>query len=211
MPTSPSPDPMSSMWAWIAHDLRFYRLKGGQSGHALAHLLNVSRSSISRLELNEARLTEAQAVILDQAWETGGHFQRLVWYAGKGHDPEWFRQHVDIEAKARVIKIWELAWVPGLLQTPDYAHANLLGGKDPNVAPLVEARLQRQGILQRAEPPILWVVVWEPVLTVPVGGRAVMRAQQNTCSTSRCFRTRRSELSPPAPVDTWGWTAHSRS
>lgn len=177
MPINASPDPRSSMWAWIARDLRFYRERRGQSGQAIARLLNVGRSSISRLENDQARLTEDQAVILDKAWSTGGHFTLMVWYASKGHDPEWFRQHVEIERKARVIKIWDLAWVPGLLQTPEYARASLLAGGFPDINDLLEARLMRQQILRRDEPPVLWVLIWEPLLSVPVGGSEVMRDQ----------------------------------
>ena len=177
MPTNPSPDPRSSMWAWIAHDLRLYRQRRGLSGDAVARLLNISRSSFSRLENDETRLTEAQAGVIDRAWETGGHFSHLVWYAGKGHDPSWFQQHVDIESRARVIKIWELALVPGLLQTEEYARENLLAGGNPDVEALLEARLARQTILQRADPPILWVLLWEPLLTGPTGDRRIMREQ----------------------------------
>ncbi len=100
MPINESPDPRSSMWAWIARDLRFYRERRGQSGQAVARLLNVGRSSISRLENDQARLTEDQAVILDKAWSTGGHFTLMVWYASKGHDPEWLcdvKSHVSSE------------------------------------------------------------------------------------------------------------------
>ncbi|KAB2376979.1 helix-turn-helix domain-containing protein [Actinomadura montaniterrae] len=181
MPINPSPDPRSSMWAWIAHDLRLYRERRGQSGQAVARLLNVGRSSISRLENDQARLTEDQAVILDKAWDTGGHFTLMVWYASKGHDPEWFRQHVEIERRARVIKIWDLAWIPGLFQTQDYARASLLAGRlaggFSDITDLLEARLLRQQILHQDEPPVLLVLIWEPLLAVPVGGPEVMRDQ----------------------------------
>jgi hypothetical protein len=39
MQLNPSPDPKESMWNWIAHDLRFYRMRRGLSGQDLAKVL----------------------------------------------------------------------------------------------------------------------------------------------------------------------------
>jgi hypothetical protein len=62
--------------------------------------------------------------------------------------------------------------VPGLLQTPDYARAVL--ATVPNIAPgdldeRVAARLARQAILDRDDPPLLWAVLDEAVLHRPIG------------------------------------------
>ena len=177
MQPNPSPDPKASMWNWIAYDLRFQRMKRGLSGQDLAKILNVARSSVSRLENNVAKIDDAQALKLDKLWNTGGHFTLMLWYARLGHDPDWFKQHVDIEARSSVIRIWENAWVPGLLQTEDYARATLVAGGVRDLEGLLAARMARQEILSREDPPILWVLLWEPVLEIPVGGKATMRAQ----------------------------------
>jgi hypothetical protein len=52
----------------------------------------------------------------------------MLWYARLGHDPDWMKQYVDLEAQASVIRVWQVDFVPGLLQTPDYARAGLMGG-----------------------------------------------------------------------------------
>ncbi|MDN3352948.1 Scr1 family TA system antitoxin-like transcriptional regulator [Actinomadura sp. DC4] len=39
------------------------------------------------------------ALKLDKEWRTGGHFSIMLWYARLGHDPDWFKQHVDVEAR----------------------------------------------------------------------------------------------------------------
>jgi transcriptional regulator with XRE-family HTH domain len=173
----PSPDPKSSLWAWLAHDLRYYRLQRGLSGDAVAKLLNCARSSISRLENGEARPTERQMVVLDERWDTGGHFGLLLWYARLGHDPNWFKQHVDIEAQALVIKVYEASLVPGLLQLPEYARELLTAGGEPNIDELVTERMSRQMILDRDPPPFLLVLLSENVLRWPIGGATVMRRQ----------------------------------
>jgi hypothetical protein len=173
----PSPDPKSSMWAWLAHDLRFYRARRGLSGDAVAKLLTCARSSISRLENGEARPTEHQMAVLDERWDTGGHFGRLLWYARLGHDPNWFKQHIDIESEAQVIKVYEALAVPGLLQLPEYAHEVIAVGGGPDINELVARRLARQEILTRQDPPVLLVLLTEGVLDWPVGGPELMRKQ----------------------------------
>jgi transcriptional regulator with XRE-family HTH domain len=173
----PSPDPKSSMWAWLAHDLRLYRTQRGLSGDAVAKLINCARSSISRLENGEAKLDEGQAAALDERWRTGGHFGTMLWYARLGHDPNWFKQHMDIESEASVIKVYEAQVVPGVLQIPEYAHALIAESGISNVDELVDERLSRQAILTREPPPVLLVLLTENVLDWPVGGPGLMRKQ----------------------------------
>ncbi|QFG26288.1 helix-turn-helix transcriptional regulator [Actinomadura sp. WMMB 499] len=172
-----SPEPRSSMWAWIAYQLRFQRMQRGMSGHALAKLLNCARSSISRLENGEAKLTDAQAGTLDKEWNTGDLFRTMVWYARLGHDANWFKTFTDSEGRASVLKIYSGQLIPALLQTPEYARALLVEGREPGIDALVEARMARQKILTKNAPADLWVLLAETALPCLVGGKAVMREQ----------------------------------
>lgn len=75
-----------------------------------------------------------------------------------------------------------MAGTPGLLQTQDYARAllaNRIGGNPETTDEIVAARMARQSILARDNPPELWVVIDEAVLHRPVGGPLVMREQLN--------------------------------
>ncbi|WP_433326114.1 helix-turn-helix domain-containing protein [Spirillospora sp. CA-294931] len=171
------PDPRGSMWDWIAYQLRFLRRQHAWSGGTLADLLNCARSSISRLETGEAKLTPDQAAKIDDAWNTGGLFGIMVYYATLGHDPDWFKAHLELEAKASVLRIYELAVVPGLLQTEDYARALFRSFGSKNVEAQVAQRMNRQRVLRRQDPPTLWVLLAEPVLEWQVGGSEVMRDQ----------------------------------
>ncbi|KXK58829.1 XRE family transcriptional regulator [Micromonospora rosaria] len=98
----------------------------------------------------------------------------------KRRDPVWFRPWADIEREAIALRMFQLAWVPGLLQTEAYARATLAGEalSPAEVDGLVAARLERQKILHRARPPLLIAVLDEMVLRRPVyGDRALMREQ----------------------------------
>ncbi len=67
--------------------------------------------------------------------------------------------------------------VYGLLQTEEYARAVLATGMPDDLNGLVAARVERQRILDREQPPLTWVVLDESVLLRPIGSREVMRRQ----------------------------------
>ncbi|WP_157431860.1 helix-turn-helix domain-containing protein [Actinomadura hibisca] len=177
MNLKPSPDPMSSMWAWIAHDLRFYRTRARMSGETFGRIIGVVRSTVSRLESGELRLDEKQAATLDKHFATGGHFLRLLTYAKLGHDPDWFKEHVGYEARASLLKIYEMTLIPGLLQTPEYARALLEAAGVEDLESEVSARIARQATLERTPRPLLLVTLCENAVWWPVGGSKIMREQ----------------------------------
>ncbi len=96
---------------------------------------------------------------------------------------DWFELHLGLEDAASVIRTYEVQFLPGLLQTEDYAYAvSKLGypNTEPRkVARIVALRMARQGrLLHRPEPPPrLGAVVDEAVLRRPFGGTEVMREQ----------------------------------
>jgi transcriptional regulator with XRE-family HTH domain len=179
MSVAESIDPNSSLWSWLAYDLRFYREKHGLSLAQLGRIMGRSRGSVSNCEAGRRRITEQEARILDRHWDTGGHFLRLLTFARAGHDPDWFKQHLEHEARASVLKIYELAVVPGLLQTPEYARASFTaaGLKDTEVEAELTSRMSRQEALDKPDPPTVWVLLDEGVLDHRVGSPEVMKGQ----------------------------------
>ncbi|MGW2177069.1 DUF5753 domain-containing protein [Streptomyces sp. NPDC001732] len=69
----------------------------------------------------------------------------------------------------------------GLLQTTEYATAVIRAAFPRETADQierrVELRIRRQAVIERDEPPLLWVVIHEAVLRACVGGRSVMIGQ----------------------------------
>jgi hypothetical protein len=102
---------------------------------------------------------------------------RLWPLVNRGNFPSWFRDFVDLEAGATRIQAFEAQLVPGLLQTEAYAQAVLRAGRHPDVAERVAARLDRQRILSRSTPPLLWAVIDEGVLRRCIGSPTVMQEQ----------------------------------
>src|SRR3569833_1057774 len=114
-------DPDESLWHWLTHDVRFYRQKYNLTQYQLATIVSSSPSNISNIEAGRRKLTDEQALALDLRFKPGGHFCRLLRFARRGHDPDWFRQFTDYESRARLIRMYQALTVPGLLQVPEYA------------------------------------------------------------------------------------------
>jgi transcriptional regulator with XRE-family HTH domain len=95
--------------------------------------------------------------------------------------PDWFQRYLDLEAAASLIRTYEVQFVPGLLQTKEYARAVVRLGhgeaREEEIDLRVHVRLERQALLNRSKPPQLWAVVDEAALRRPLGGLRVMRDQ----------------------------------
>lgn len=95
--------------------------------------------------------------------------------------PEAHLTYISFEAEARSIRNYESLFVPGLLQTEDYARAVITGvlpfASKEEVEHRVEARMQRKPFLVRKPPLQLWAIIDEAVLHRLVGGPTVMAQQ----------------------------------
>ncbi|MBW8482328.1 helix-turn-helix domain-containing protein [Actinomadura parmotrematis] len=175
--TNEPPDPCSSMYAWIAYSLRFQRVERGLSGDALAKILKHSRSTISRLESGEAKLTDKQAATLDREWRTGKFFTIALWFARLGHDPNRQASYFAFEARASMIRMFNGQYIPALFQTESVARAMLVAGRNDDIEGALAKRLTRQKLMERTPRPELWLIMPETVLWWPIGGAEVWREQ----------------------------------
>ncbi|GAB3667471.1 helix-turn-helix transcriptional regulator [Actinocorallia lasiicapitis] len=179
MPANPSPNPMDSMWHFIAVLVRAFRLKAGMTGEQLAKVLNSSKASVSRLENNDARLEENEALALDKHFDTAPLFVCLVRYATRGHDVDWFKQHTQLEQLAEVIKAYEALVIPGLLQTEAYARALITSYcvSEQEAERLLRERMDRQKIHERDQPPVLLYIISQNAIDWVMGSPEIHRAQ----------------------------------
>jgi hypothetical protein len=86
------------------------------------------------------------------------------------------------------VRNYESLFVPGLLQTEDYARAVIKGvlplASDDEVEHRVEARIQRQESLRKKSPLRLWAILDEAVLHRRVGGTKIMVEQLQALTTA---------------------------
>ncbi|MFG2091063.1 MULTISPECIES: helix-turn-helix transcriptional regulator [unclassified Spirillospora] len=167
--------------AYWGDELCFYREQAGFTQEQLARRAFVSPSLIGMIEKGRRAPKPELIKAADRALGTGGALARLWKRIIDSSYLEWFRPFVEVESEATAMLEWEPQAVPGLLQTEEYARAQIRNGRvrdtDEQIERHVAARMRRQEILNRDNPPYLWVILDEAVLRRPVGGAKVMRDQ----------------------------------
>ncbi|GHJ13078.1 MULTISPECIES: helix-turn-helix domain-containing protein [unclassified Micromonospora] len=165
----------------LLDELRHARASRGLSQDDFGKLISYSGTHVSAVETGSRPPTGDYAASIDRALKTGGMFARLLDRLSElDAAPLWLREWITFEQQARTLRWYEVAWVPGLLQTEAYARA--VFGSDGRISAeevetRVAKRLARQQILASDDPPHLVAVLDDAVLRRPVGGPAVMREQ----------------------------------
>src|SRR4051794_9874903 len=156
--------------------------------------IRASHSKISRMELGRVRFRRRDVADLLTLYGVHGEDEREAmlaladranapgwWHSYSDILPNWFEVYIGLEEAASRIRTYEVQFVPGLLQTEDYARAVTLLGHPAapghEVERRVGLRMRRQSLLESEEAPHLWAVVDEAVLRRPLGGVPVMRKQ----------------------------------
>jgi transcriptional regulator with XRE-family HTH domain len=174
--------------------LRRLREAADISAEKAGYEIRASRSKISRIETGrvgskirdlEDLLTlygvtgpQERSRILDLARQSS----TPDWWTKYGDLlPGWFESYLGLESAAESIRSFQVQFIPGLFQTEDYARAVTLLGHQAAPAEEIERRVglrvQRQELLTRPTPPLVWMIMDEAVLRRPYGGPDVMRAQ----------------------------------
>ncbi|MEV7965797.1 helix-turn-helix transcriptional regulator [Sphaerisporangium sp. NPDC088356] len=162
----------------LGHELRKLREATGKTIYEAAAELEWSSAKISRLEngltkrpdvhhvralcalygVTDAALVEAMVTLARDARKRG-------WWSA--YKDVLTGSYVGLEAEATSIRTFQLGLIPGLLQTAEYTaeitRAAMI--RDPReIERRVEARLERQQILVRSDPPQLWAIIDEAAL-----------------------------------------------
>ena len=166
----------------FADEMKAAREQRGWSQADLADQIPYSLSTISMVEALHRVPTRDLAGHLDKTFDTPGTFTRLEARLRDLPFPASFRPFAAYEAEATALYVFEHSLVPGLLQTSEYARAVM--ATRPNTAEdeidnLVIARLARQSVLTRDDPPapLLWALIDEGVLHRPVAPAEVVHDQ----------------------------------
>jgi transcriptional regulator with XRE-family HTH domain len=178
----------------LGTQLRRLREARGISREAAGESIRGSHAKISRLELGRTGYKErdvADLLTLYHVADEGERADYLAlarqastpgWWQKYGDVlPSWFETHIGLEEAASLIRTYEVQYVPGLLQTEEYARAVMVLGHPRasarEIDRRVSLRMERQSLLTRVGAPRLWVVLDEAALRRPIGGMDVMRAQ----------------------------------
>ncbi|PZG07769.1 transcriptional regulator [Micromonospora craterilacus] len=178
----------------LGAQLRRLRESRGVTRENAGWEIRSSESKISRMELGRVGFKERDVADLLTLYGVTADQERAAllklardannpgwWHRYGDVLPPWFQSYLGLEAAAALIRSYEVQFVPGLLQTREYARAVVLlghGRAGPGeVDRRVDLRMRRQEVLRRPNPPRLWAVVDEAALRRPIGGPQVMRGQ----------------------------------
>ncbi|WP_151484029.1 helix-turn-helix domain-containing protein [Streptomyces albicerus] len=162
-------------------ELRRLREAAGLTQEELSQRAVMSRTHIAHIEAGRRRPDVDDARRLDQVLETGGFFVRFLPTLDGRKVAEHFKEALEFEGKATVIKEYAPTLVPGILQTKAYAYEVLSSAyprtSDEERDKLLATRLERARILDNFHSPEVYAMLDEAVLRRVVGEPEVMCEQ----------------------------------
>ena len=174
----------------LGSHLRRLREAQGIMARDAAKAIRASESKISRIELGRNAIREIDVLDLltlygvdprerEQLLTLAEQSNRPGWWH-RYNDilPEWFQAYVGMEEAARSIRVYEAQFIPGLLQTEEYATSVISLGDFPieQAERLVLVRKERQRRFRDGKLK-LWIILDEVALRRPVAGTAVQLEQ----------------------------------
>ncbi|AGL19480.1 helix-turn-helix domain-containing protein [Actinoplanes sp. N902-109] len=177
----------------LGAELKRLRVEAGLSQEDAAERTGLDPSSFSRIEQARNRPQRRTVMtLLDLYRVDPDRREILLSWLKESTKPGWtqfyepfltepYMTFIQFEYEAERLRNYESLFIPGLLQTKEYARA-VIEGVVPaisaeDVQRRVDVRMQRQSVLGRPTPMQLWAVVDEAAIRRKVGGPAVMRAQ----------------------------------
>ncbi|WP_399928030.1 Scr1 family TA system antitoxin-like transcriptional regulator [Streptomyces kanamyceticus] len=158
------------------------RRAAGLAQRQLADRLVVDEETVASIEQGRRPLKEDLAVALERILDARG-----VLVAALENMPEvdlfprWAEEYMDLEREAIALSWYDNQVLPGVLQTDRYAHAVFSNDvptlSEDEIALRVSARMERQEILHRKEPPAISFVISEVTLLDRLGGDEVYYEQ----------------------------------
>ncbi|MGW7362328.1 helix-turn-helix domain-containing protein [Streptomyces sp. NPDC054841] len=154
--------------------------------------LDWSSSKVNRMETGQGRVQPSDVDALCRFYGTSDELRDLLkslakesktkgwWHAHGDAVPAWFSVYVGLEQAASTLRNYQGEFIPGLLQTPEYATELSRAWVDhtaESIARMVDVRMKRQELLMSDTAPDLWIVVHQSALMHVVGNRQVMTAQ----------------------------------
>ena len=183
----------------LAAELRALRAEAGLTHEQLAAKIGQSRAQISRLENGHVVDQNDVMTILEVLDVDGDRWTEIVTIAREAGAPGWWESNkamgerqarcADLEAGAKTIREFQMTFVPGLLQTPQFtrarAEADRLGGPvDWEPDKVVEARIGRQRMFRRPGGPTYDVIIDEVAIRRRAAPAEVVKEQMYNLTAS---------------------------
>jgi transcriptional regulator with XRE-family HTH domain len=177
----------------LAAELRRLRTEAGLTREDVSGRTGINEATLYRIETAKARPQARTLTTLLDLYDVPDEVRtELAALARQSGEQSWLQSfpselpepyptYISFEGEARSLLNYESLFIPGLLQTEEYARATLSRGSPTatkeEIQSLLEARMSRQVVLVREQPLRLWAIVDEAAFHRQVGGREVMRTQ----------------------------------
>jgi transcriptional regulator with XRE-family HTH domain len=187
------PKPPTVKHRRLAAELRRLRANAQMSREDVEERTGVNEGTLYRIETARSKPQKRTLVALLDLYQADDALrQDLLAIAKTADDQGWLRPYhaelpeeyaayISFEAEATAVRNYESLYIPGLLQTEDYArsviHGTLPTATQTEVEQRVQARIERQERLSGESPVKLWAIMDEAAAHRIVGGPAVMHAQ----------------------------------
>ncbi len=179
----------------LGAEMKRLRDRSGLTLEEAGTAANVSRATVNRYESATGPVRWLVVKALCEAYGASEDEREIAvelaksakiqgwWQSATDSPPEVIKPLLTLEDEATELWYFNSGYVPGLLQTRDYAMAAHRGSEprasEEALSSGVEMRMKRQEILRRARPPHVWAILDEAVIRRQVGGPAVMADQLN--------------------------------
>lgn len=176
----------------LAIELKRLREESSLTCSQVGKELDWSSSKVSRMETGQGRVQPSDVDALCRLYRTADELRELLkslakesktkgwWHAHSNAIPAWFSVYVGLEQAVSNLRSYQSEFIPGLLQTSEYASELSRAWVDhtPEVIErMVDVRMRRQELLTTESAPDLWAVIHESALRHTVGSRQVMIRQ----------------------------------
>lgn len=159
-------------WRYSGNQMKRWRMKANVSREELAEAANYSLDTIKSMEQGVRMPTPRALDVADKLCKADGMLSAAKEYLQREKFPARAQDFMEREREAISRWSYEIALIPGLLQTRGYARALIENRYPPldeeTVEERIEARMERQAILTERKPPVaLSFVLYEAVLRSP--------------------------------------------
>lgn len=176
----------------LAIELKKLRDESGMTCNQVGKELDWSGSKVNRMETGQGRVQPSDIDALCRFYGTSDELRDLLkslakesktkgwWHAHGDAVPSWFSVYVGLEQAATNLHTYQGEFIPGLLQTPEYATAlsRVTPDQDHDEIPrLVDVRMRRQQLLTENKSLDFWAVIHQSALLHVIGGRQAMAGQ----------------------------------
>ncbi|SCK20792.1 helix-turn-helix transcriptional regulator [Streptomyces sp. WMMB 322] len=168
-------------WRYCGNQLKRWRIQTDVSREDLAREAGYSYEAIKSMEQGRRKPTRRVLDIADDMCDARGKLRAATDYLEPEKYPARTHEFMQAEASALALHSYENVFIPGLLQTEEYARALLDAHcpplDDETIEQRLTARMQRREKLESKPTSLFTFVIYEAALRTSVGGRETMRRQ----------------------------------